>query len=118
MQININEKEIQETIQTQLTKDIKAFVNDRVTAKIRAMFYDCRKYGGRKMNVPDEGYFVNLIEAAMTEVVLDPKWEQMIKDQIEKQMPEAIETAVKLRCEHEAKKKAFTDGGENVAMAR
>lgn len=102
--VKIDDKKIQEEMNRILQDKVWNVLSNR----LHVLFYDSKAMGGRQHSDPDAGYMVKLIDGAITEVALDPKWVEYAKKRAEELMPSAIEESVQRTVTHKASKIAFT----------
>lgn len=104
--LHMNELTIHQEAEKKLLESARTLMERRV----KELFHDDRfHHPALKTNHPDEGMAVKIVDKAITDVVLDPKWENFIKHRFEEVYQAELEQAIQRAAKHKAGKAAFAD---------
>lgn len=101
-----------EAAQEQARKSIRQKFTDLLTDYIRAIFVNPRseletQYAKQKHG-EDAGFAFRQLQAKLTEIALDPKWDEYIERNADRIYQEELDKAIRVHAEHLARKAVFT----------
>lgn len=85
-------------------------VEQRIGSTLKVMFFDPHfdRYVTRP-NHPDTGMMSKVINDAITEVALDPKWQAYVARQAEEVFKQKLDEAIARKAEHQARNVVFNN---------
>lgn len=103
LSLNIDLASIQKDAQEAISNKAKQIL----TFKTYALFYDEHNNVRPHPNDPDTGLMLKVVNSAITEVALDPKWEQYAKHRAEELFKAELDAALLKAAKHKANQIAF-----------
>jgi len=120
VQLNLDFTKVQAQVQELAISRIRDIIWSEVQAKTKDLFYDPKhplrtghfpRQMGQQQD-PDLGYMRQLVDAALTEVALDPKWHDCAKKAYDENFEKFVKEAAERKARHDANKLVFANRGE------
>lgn len=117
--LDLDIKQIEHEVEALTTSLIKDRLKNMVDRTVADMFYDpTNPYRtGHSSQLASEqnkdlGFMRKVVEGALTEVALDPKWQAYAKKAYDDNFEQFVKEAAERKAQHDANKLVFADRGE------